>query len=118
MEVVEVWVNNYMIQKINKPGVILEVTRSIESYVPKDTVINSHYKSKVKVTKTETLPIIFSGNLLAKYFVEHIARHVTGEYEIVPATHEWYTKSNSAFRVSTKDDLTDISGASWSNINN
>lgn len=117
MEIVSVWINKFMIQKIGKPGVILEVTKTTVSYVPKTTIVESHYNSKVRVSDTHTLPIIFVKKELAKYFVKTYASHISDEYEIVNATHEAYTKLNEAFYATNKDDLADITSISWSNVN-
>ena len=117
MEVVDKWQGNYMIQKINSPGVILEGTYMVGTIVPKVTTSSANGYPAVERLVAKTLPLLFNGNLLPKEFVNTIAKSISHEYEIVPATHEFYDKNNEGFMINTSDDFEDVKAFSWSNIN-
>ena len=117
VEVVTSWQGNYMIQKINSPGVILEGTHIVGTVVPKNTTSSANGYSAVERLISKTLPLLFNGNLLPKEFVNTIAESISHEYEIVPATHEFYDKNNEGFMINTSDDFEDVKTFSWSNIN-
>ena len=117
MEVIDRWASKYMIQKINHPGVILEVSYIQGSYVPSITV-SAEGRCAVPRYVTKTLPALFGGNMLPHKFVANVAKTISDEYEVVPANHEFYDKHNEGFLISTMPDFEDVKAYSWSNINN
>ena len=118
MEVVNNWQGKYMIQKINSPGVILEITHAVGTIVPKVTTSSANGYPAVEKLVSKTLPALFPGNLLPKKFVANVAQTVESEHEVVPATHEFYDKNNEGFMIETMTDFENVHAYSWSNINN
>ena len=107
-----------MIQKINSPGVILEITHVIGTTVPKVTTSSANGYPAVERLVSKTLPALFPGNLLPKKFVANVAPTIESEYEVVPATHESYDKNNEGFMITDMNDFENAHAYSWSNINN
>ena len=118
MEIIDRWKDKWMIQKINHPGVILEVTYVVGTVVPRNTTSSVNGIPTKTVFKSTTLPVLFNGNLLPKKFIANVAKTISEEYEIVPATHEFYDKHNEGFLIDTIPDFEDVKAYSWSNINN